>query len=169
MSVTCSIWEDNIKMYLHRPITRKNYWVTVNSVSFLWAFSAPSAVASGDFHFAKWPFILNYGLRCKVPVFVCGLCHSPQETTHAPTPHPFLERISRVPFCLKLFLKSCLIEMSRACIFGDLWPYLVARRVLPTPYDVTCPQILMLFNLGNWKPQGTFLVVTCHRNRYPIA
>ena len=63
---------------------------------------------------------------CVVCVCVCGLCHSPQETTHAPTTHPLLGRIFPLPLCLNLFLKGCLIEMFRqdscsfACIFGDL-------------------------------------------------
>jgi len=41
--------------------------------------------------------------------------------------------------------------------------------LLTTLRDVTRPQILMLYNQEVWKPRGTISVVTCCRNRCPIA
>jgi len=43
------------------------------------------------------------------------------------------------------------------------------RGLLSTPCDVTWPQILVVYNQEVWKPRGTILVVTCCRNRCPIA
>jgi len=37
--------------------------------------------------------------------------------------------------------------------------------VLTTPRDVTCPQNLMLYNKGVWKPRRTISLLTCCRNR----
>jgi len=53
---------------------------------------------------------------CVCGVFVVCVCvhfvirHRKRHTC-APTTHPFLGRVSRLPLCLKLSLKGCLIEM----------------------------------------------------------
>ena len=60
---------------------------------------AGRCVASGDFNFAKGPFILNSGVRCKVCVVAFATRHRRQ---HNHQPHiPFLGRSSCLPLCFK--------------------------------------------------------------------
>ena len=63
-------------------------------------------------------------------------------------------------------IRSCL-ELVPCFQLLDLWPYLVMFGIRNTPCYVTPSQILMLFNEEAWQPRGTFLVVTCCRNRWP--
>jgi hypothetical protein len=62
---------------------------------------------------------------------------------------------------------SCCDSEGHVYSHWNLWLYLVMFGLLTKPGDVTWPQILMLYNQEVWMPQGTFLVITCWRNRCP--
>jgi len=70
-----------------------------------------NCVMSGDFTFAKWPFILSYSLRCRVCTCVRGFCHSLQEAINT-SATSILGRNSGLPFCLKnCFLRGAWLNV----------------------------------------------------------
>jgi hypothetical protein len=109
-------------------------------------------------------------------VLVClatFLCFKLPEMSQTLTPLTLLRETSHVLLCFNLPLWArwfrCPVATAWAKLRvkggGVLWPYLVMASALTTPRDVTCPQILMLYNKEVWKPRGTISLTTCCRNR----
>jgi hypothetical protein len=97
-----------------------------------------TSAATGDFNFAKPPFVLSYGVRSKVCLCrgLLSLATGNNTCTHCTF---VLGENFCLPLCYKLFLEVFLIEMScwdsciHACRCGILWPYLVKRGVSQRP------------------------------------